>query len=182
MNHRFIVILLGLFIITTVVGGVVYFEKTGIPLPTVGPPPAEPAEPTAVTPGFQITSRTTEEIEGVFNKGSSTVKFKSRMESPTQVSVQVQVNDLVLDASAELGEDGKKKVVIIDGHGKALSPEDKRALIALNYELERYLHPFSQPQNIRPHEDLLVRTEGYWAEAPVGFPLERQEVLSPKNQ
>jgi len=37
MSYRFIVILLSLFIITTVVGGVVYFGRTGTPLPTVGP-------------------------------------------------------------------------------------------------------------------------------------------------
>ena len=45
MNHRFIVILLGLFIITAVVSGVVYFEKTGISLPTIDPPAAKPADP-----------------------------------------------------------------------------------------------------------------------------------------
>lgn len=89
------------------------------------------------------------------------------------MSMQVRVNDLVLDASAELGEDGQKKVVIIDGHGKALSLEDKQALIVLSRWLERQLNPYRQP--LPAQESFLVQVVLYWSEAPVGWPLKRTE-------
>lgn len=174
MSYRFIVVLLGLFIITAVVSGVVYFEETGISLPTVGPPPAEPAEPTAATPGFHLTSRTTERIAGILNEGSSHVEFEGRMESPSHVSVQVRVNDLVLDASAELGKGGQRKVVIVDGYGKTVSPGDKQALIALGGELERYLDPYRR--QLPPHEDLLMRVVSLGSEAPVGYTFRKREI------
>jgi len=130
-------------------------------------------------PALHITTHTGEEIVGYFDDGSSRVEFESRMETSLYVSVQVRVNDLVLDVSVELGEGGEKKAGVMDGYGKALSREDKEVLIALTNLLEHYLDPFRQ--QVSPHEDLLVRTVGLWSEAPVGFPLIRQELLPPQN-
>ena len=132
------------------------------------------------SPALHITTHTAVEISGRFDNKTSHVEFESRRDTSQHVSVQVRVNNLILDASAELGEDGQKKVVIINGYGKALSPEDKRALIALGGLLERYLDPYRR-QQVPPHEDLLARIAGYWGEAPVGFPLTRQETRSPTN-
>lgn len=142
-----------------------------------GAPEAEPGPSSALA--LHFTARTTEEIAGGLSGGPSDVVFEARMETPSLVSVQVRVNDLVLDASAEIGEDGQKKVIIIDGYGKALSAQDKEALVTLSGLLERYLDPYRR--QAPPHEDLLARTVGLWAEAPAGYPLTRQEVRPPSN-
>jgi hypothetical protein len=125
---------------------------------------------------FHITTRTAEQIEGTFEHGSSRVVFESRMNTPSQASLQVRVNDLVLDASADFTENLR----ILDGHGMALSAKDKRALIALSGHLERFIDPFRR--TVPPHEDFLVRVVGYWAEAPVGLSLTRQEVRLPQHR
>jgi hypothetical protein len=133
-----------------------------------------PGEPKADF-AFHITTHTTQEIVGVLNEGSSAVAFESRMESSWQASAQVRVNDLVLDILADLRENLR----ILDGHGNALSAEERMALSVLSRELEGYLDPYKR--NLPPHEDLLVRAVLYWAEAPVGFPLTRQEIRLPSE-
>ncbi len=163
-------ITIGATLLVTAVVAAVFIAAPGLavkPVPSSGPT-------------LHVTTHTDEEILGSFNDESSNVEFEARMETSWEVSVQVRVGDLVLDASAELGEDGKKKVAIVDGHGKALAPEDKMALIALSGLLERYLEPYKRTPP--PHEDLLVRTVGLWSEAPVGHPLKRKEVRSPNNR
>jgi hypothetical protein len=139
----------------------------------------EPDAEQTSDPSLNITVRTSEEIAGTLSGTPSDVAFEARMKTPLIVSVQVRVNDLVLDASAELGEDGQKQLVVIDGYGKALSPEDKKALIELSGRLEHYLDPYRR--QVPPHEDLLARTVGLWAEAPVGYPLTRQEIRPSNN-
>jgi len=131
-------------------------------------------------PQLHITTHTRDHIAGYLDDGAFRVEFESRMENPRLVSVQVRINDLVLDASAEFGEDGQKKLIVIDGHGKPLSPEDKRALIALSGALERHLDAYKR--ELPSHQDLLVRSVGLWAEAPVGYPLERREVRPPQDR
>lgn len=126
------------------------------------------------SPSFHITTHTSEEIVGFFDYESSHVTFESRMETSQNVLVHVQVNGLILDASSEIGEDGQKKVVIIDGYGKALSPEDKRTLIALTGLLEKYLEPYKR--QLPPHEGLLMATVAVSGDAPAGHHLRRREV------
>ncbi len=124
--------------------------------------------------GFLVTSDTGQELVGILEEGSADAAFESRMETPRRVSLQVRVKDLVLDSSAELEDDGRKRAVVIDGHGMALSAEDKETLILLSRELQRRLRP--DRRDLPPHEDLLLRMVLYWAEAPVGFPIGRREV------
>jgi hypothetical protein len=117
-----------------------------------------------------FTTHTATKMVGTLDNDASTIKFESRMTTPAHARVQVRVNDLVLDASAQLNE----KVRILDGHGHALSARDREALVALSKELEQRLKPYQQA--LPPHEDFLVRVVLYWSEAPVGLPLTRQEV------
>jgi hypothetical protein len=130
-------------------------------------------------PSLNITTHTDKEIIGGLKGVSSDVTFEARMETPYLVSVRVQVNDLILDASAKLGEDGQKQLVVINGYGKTLSLEDKKALIELSGLLEQYLDPYKR--QLPPHEGLLVQSTMYWAEAPVGYTFTRQEVRPPSN-
>ena len=138
----------------------------------VGVPQAEP-EPSS-EPALQITTHTSGEIVGRFKQGSSNVLFESRMETSQRAAVQVRVNDLLLDASGELEEGGQRITVIIDGYGKALLPEDKRALMALTGLLEQYLEPYKQQLPL--HEGLLMATVAVSGEAPAGYKLIRREI------
>lgn len=128
---------------------------------------------------FEIHTRTNSEINGLLKFDSLEVEFASYTENSSTVLTHINMGDFILDATAELTEDKQKKVVIIDGYGKALTVDYKKALIELSRHLQRSLRP--NKGQLLQQEDLLLRLVLYWSEAPVGFPLTKQVVPSPET-
>jgi hypothetical protein len=125
--------------------------------------------------GLLVSKRTSEEIAGSFNHASSSVTFSSRFTNSSTVLLRLQVNDLVLDGSADL----EKGTRVLDGHGDALDIEARTALVALSRVLEQEFDLYRQ--DLPAHEEFLVRVGLFWSEAPVGWAFDRQEVTAPRN-
>lgn len=106
--------------------------------------------------------------------GSQEVQFEVRMESPALASVQVRVGEMVLDVSAEFGEDGQVSLATIDGHGKTLATKDKLAVMALSEELEGYFD--AHRRTLAPHEFILQRVVALLGAAPAGFEFNSMEI------
>ncbi len=174
----------GAMTVATVIVATSILLAVAAPVTNAQDPIVSPARPL-------VTRRTDQMMAGRFAHGAYVGSFEARRVSPTQATAQVRVGlpagatgpegeaerELVLDASASLSEDGRKTSVIVDGHGRKLTPGLKRALTDLSLRLERHLDPYGQ--ELPPQEDLLVRSSLYWAEAPVGLELERREVRPP---
>lgn len=118
----------------------------------------------------QITTRTDEEIRGVLTRNSMRLTFASRMETPSRAVLRLKVGNVVLDAEADLAADTRT----LDGHDHGLTFDERMALVELTGELERSLDPYRR--RLSPHEDFLFRLVSYWAEAPVGWPLQRRVI------
>ena len=125
--------------------------------------------------GLLVSKRTSEEIAGSFNHASSSVTFSSRFTNSSTVLLRLQVNDIVLDGSADL----EKGTRVLDGHGDALDIEARTALVAMSRVLEQDFDLYRQ--DLPAHEEFLVRVALFWAEASVGWAFDRLEVTDPRN-
>jgi len=121
-----------------------------------------------------VTARTMKPIRGVYTYGSYRLSYAARMKDPSQAIVRIQSAELTLDATADLGPNRRPQRVVLNGYGRKLSPELKKALAEFSNELERDLNP--DDRELAPQEDLLLRCAMYWAEAPVGEKIGRQEL------
>jgi len=124
---------------------------------------------------FEVTELTDTAISGVLDLlyNGQRVTFTSSMATPTMVRLRLELGDVVLEADAHL--EGNTRT--LDGHGHALSLDQRLALTALALQLHLRLQPY---QNALPeHEDLLFRVVNYYAEAPVGWQLRRLELTPP---
>jgi hypothetical protein len=106
----------------------------------------------------------------------SAAGFEARRESAVLATVEVTVGALVLTADADL-IGGELDSVDLDGGGSALTDSDKTLLTKLSNELESYLEAGTATLDVQ--EDLLLRTVGYWAEAPVGLTIGSSTVTAP---
>jgi hypothetical protein len=129
---------------------------------------------------LSVNTRTTKLIAGSFGSKGSLVSFSSRLEenqqawgSPEVARLSLQVNSVLLDATY----DARTGTLHLDGHGAALTAEDKEALIAFSNTLERSLGTASGL-----HEQLLYAEVLYWAEAPVGLPLIKRTLRVPPDR
>lgn len=119
---------------------------------------------------LSLSANTAAEYAGLFETAGSLVFFESRATGPNDIRVSAQVNGIVLDANY----DPEQGIVVMDGHGLSVLPLERQALAALALELERQLDPYTRM--LPPHQTMLFRLVNYWAEAPVGYPLERLEI------
>ncbi len=141
--------------------------------PRAGQPRAHAGGKATVAPAMQITAHTDDQITGVLTRGSLRVGFASRMETPSRAVLRLELGHLVLNAEA----DYQNETRTLDGHGHALTVEERMGLLALSAKLERYLNPYNR--QLLGHEDLLFRVVSYWAEAPDSFPLKRRVISVP---
>lgn len=123
---------------------------------------------------ISITTRTGTLIEGQLDGGAA--NFRAEKTTSNEVTVQVTIGSLVLDALGDLDGSGALISVSLNGYGVALTNPDKTTLITLSNELEVVLQPIT---SLPVHEDLLQRLVGYWAEAPVGLPIGSSTVTPP---
>jgi hypothetical protein len=124
-----------------------------------------------------LTSRKSEAVAGEFRRAGSWVRFKSNVGKEGDVAVQVEVNGHTLDATYT----ATSNLVKLDGHGYALSAEDKVTLIALAHEFERAGIGAQEPGSTIPASEFwLYRSVNLWSEAPVGYPLAPSVVSVPK--
>ncbi|HEY3242172.1 MAG TPA: hypothetical protein VGM03_02380 [Phycisphaerae bacterium] len=126
---------------------------------------------------FELSEWTGHAIAGKLEVGydSQRLVFRCLAPSPARASVHVEFSggEVLLDAEADF----PANLRILDGHEHALSIGERVALTTLVAHLERRLQPY-QPQ-IPAHEDFLFRVVSCWAEAPVGWPLRRREIILP---
>jgi hypothetical protein len=166
-------------VVLVTLGSLVLGMPRAQPEPSAVTPEAQTQPETASGPGLHIASRTGAEVEGHFTHESSTVEFEARLETPLKVSAQVRLGDLVLDGIAELEENGDQRLVVFDGHGGALLPEQKLTLTALTQELGLSLYRFvdqsGRPLPLPPHELLLMQVVLVSGEAPAGYRFMRRE-------
>jgi hypothetical protein len=124
---------------------------------------------------FELSEHTERAIAGQLDVDytSQRLAFRSVMAAPTRAIVEVEFRsgEVVLEAEADFAANMR----ILDGHDRALSVGERVALATLVAHLERYLQPY-QP-GIPAHEDFLFRVVSCWAEAPVGWPLRRREII-----
>lgn len=126
-----------------------------------------------LAPAVQFTAHRDDEIAGAYTRDAVRISFTSQLETPTRAVIQVRLSDIILDAEIDL----EKKTAILDGHGRALSFEQVKALQAVGNDLERYLDP--DRRNPLPHEDMLYRVLSWYTMVPPGTPLNRLEVSAP---
>ncbi len=125
-------------------------------------------------PEMQFTTRNEQQIAGVLSQPSMRIAFAARMANPSRAVLRLELGDIGLDAEADFEKDTRT----LDGHGHALSVDERMALLDLHAELSRNLNPFNR--QLLEHEDLLRRVVAYWADAPVGWPLKRRVTFLPR--
>ncbi len=89
------------------------------------------------------------------------------------VVTSVETEDFSLKADRDLEE----QTVTAGAGGEEITAEQKEALTALCQELELLLGPLGTP--LVQEEDLLLRVTCYYAEVPVGYPLENFTLSGP---
>lgn len=130
----------------------------------------QPPQPPRLSGDLTITTRTSQEISGSFARAGSLITFTSRLVTPTRGELSMVVNGKTLVAAL----DDDAKTAMWDGQNQAFSLEDRQTLEAL--ELSLAIALVVGQRELFLHERVLYTHVLYWAEAPVGHVLSRQEV------
>jgi hypothetical protein len=121
------------------------------------------------TGALQISERSETAFAGSFAHGASSIKFDTRIDSPAHVTLHLEVNGVVFDASFNQAA----RTAHWDGHNGALYADDLAALKAFMGSLEK-LYNGEHPASL--HEDVLVRRVSFWSEAPPGLTMPARDI------
>jgi hypothetical protein len=118
---------------------------------------------------LKVDSRSETVFVGSFSHGASNIKFDSRIDGPAHVTMHLEVNNVVFDASF----DQAARTAHWDGHNGALYEDDLAALKAFIGSLDQ-LYSGEHPAAL--HEDVLVRRVSFWSEAPPGLTMPARDI------